>query len=180
MLGLIPALSFIKIKPIIPPTVGIIMLVASIVSVIVSVAMDKNGKKNFYYPTITAGIVGCIIVYCAKFFVDKNETAVTVILIIGGILIIGVSLIMAGLFTASYRDYIPQGKEGLFQGCRMVMYVLIPMIIGPIVAQFIINSFNKGVSADSIVYPMELFIGAAIIMIFAFIPAKYVRKHLKK
>ena len=115
-----------------------------------------------------------------SFFVDKNETAVTVILIIGGILIIGVSLIMAGLFTASYRDYIPQGKEGLFQGCRMVMYVLIPMIIGPIVAQFIINSFNKGVSADSIVYPMELFIGAAIIMIFAFIPAKYVRKHLKK
>ena len=59
---------------------------------------------------------------------------------------IGVSLVMAGLFTASYRDYIPKGKEGLFQGCRMVMYVLVPMIIGPIAAQIIITSANKGVN----------------------------------
>lgn len=169
----------LKLKDYIIP-IGIIMLVASVASVIVSVSMDKKGKKNFYYPTIAAGIIGCIIVYCAKFFVDKNLTAVTAILIVGGILIIGVSLVMAGLFTASYRDCIPQGKEGLFQGCRMVMYVLIPMIIGPVIAQLIINTCNKGVSADNIVYPMELFIGAAVIMLFAFIPARYVRNHLQK
>ena len=91
-------------------------------------------------------------------------------------MLIGVSLVMAGLFTASYRDYIPEGKEGLFQGCRMVMYVLVPMIIGPLVAQFIINAANRGVTNDSdIVYPMELFLGAAFVMLFCFIPAKVVR-----
>ena len=83
--------------------------------------------------------------------------------------------VMAGLFTASYRDYIPKGKEGLFQGCRMVMYVLVPMIIGPIAAQIIITSANKGVNDSERVYPMELFLGAAVIMLFAFIPAKIVR-----
>ena len=84
---------------------------------------------------------------------------------------------MAGLFTASYRDCIPKGREGLFQGCRMVLYVLVPMIIGPLIAQFIINQYNKGVtdSAD-IVYPMELFLGAAAVMVFCFIPASVVRK----
>lgn len=164
----------LKIKNYIIP-VGIIMVVAAIGSVIISALMDKYGKKHFYYPTIIAGIVGCIIIWCAKFFVDKDETAEVAILIVGGILVIGVSLVMAGLFTASYRDYIPKGKEGLFQGCRMVMYVLVPMIIGPIAAQIIITSANKGVNDSEIVYPMELFLGAAVIMLFAFIPAKIVR-----
>lgn len=164
----------LKIKNYIIP-VGIIMVVAAIGSVIISALMDKFGKKHFYYPTIIAGIVGCIVIWCAKFFIDKNETTEVAILIIGGILVIGVSLVMAGLFTASYRDYIPKGKEGLFQGCRMVMYVLVPMIIGPVVAQIIITSANKGVSDSDIVYPMELFLGAAIILLFAFIPAKIVR-----
>lgn len=164
----------LKIKNYIIP-VGIIMVVAAIGSVIISALMDKCGKKHFYYPTIIAGIIGCIIIWCAKFFVEKNETAEVAILIVGGILVIGVSLVMAGLFTASYRDYIPKGKEGLFQGCRMVMYVLVPMIIGPIAAQIIITSANKGVNDSEIVYPMELFLGAAVIMLFAFIPAKIVR-----
>lgn len=166
----------LKIKNYIIP-VGIIMVVAAVGSVVISVAMDKKGKKNFYYPTIIAGIVGCVILWMSKFFIGKNETALTAVLIVGGILVIGVSLVMAGLFTASYRDYIPQGKEGLFQGCRMVMYVLVPMIIGPIVAQAIIKGANRGVASENIVYPMELFLGAAVIMLFCFIPARIVRKN---
>lgn len=155
--------------------VGIIMVVSAVISVIVSAAMDKHGKKHFYYPTIIAGVAGCVIVWASKFLIGKNETALIAVLIFGGILIIGVSLVMAGLFTASYRDYIPKGKEGLFQGCRMVMYVLVPMIIGPLVAQTIINAANKGVADADIVYPMELFLGAAAVMLFCFIPAKIVR-----
>ena len=166
----------LKIKHYIIP-VGIIMVVAAVGSVVISVAMDKKGKKNFYYPTIIAGIVGCVILWMSKFLIGKNEDALTAVLIVGGILVIGVSLVMAGLFTASYRDYIPQGKEGLFQGCRMVMYVLVPMIIGPIVAQAIIKGANRGVASENIVYPMELFLGAAVIMLFCFIPAKIVRKN---
>lgn len=155
--------------------VGIIMVVSAVISVIVSAAMDKHGKKHFYYPTIIAGVVGCVIVWASKFLIGKKETALIAVLIFGGILIIGVSLVMAGLFTASYRDYIPKGKEGLFQGCRMVMYVLVPMIIGPLVAQTIINAANQGVADADIVYPMELFLGAAAVMLFCFIPAKIVR-----
>ncbi len=155
--------------------VGIIMVVAAVVSVIVSSAMDKHGKKHFYYPTIFAGILGCIVLWSAKFLIGKNPTALLAVLIVGGILVIGVSLVMAGLFTASYRDYIPEGKEGLFQGCRMVMYVLVPMIVGPIISQFIIEAFNKGLPEAEYVYPMELFLAVAVIMLLCFIPAKIVR-----
>ncbi len=166
-----------KIKNYIIP-IAIIGVVSAIGSVIVSALMDKYGKKHFYYPVISAGIVGSIVVWASKFLIGKNETTLIVVLVFGGILLVGVSLVMAGLFTASYRDYIPEGKEGLFQGCRMVMYVLVPMVIGPIVAQFIINMSNRGVTDESqIVYPMELFLGAAGVMLFCFIPATIVRKN---
>jgi len=156
--------------------IGIIMLVSAVGSVIVSSAMDKYGKRRFYYPVIAVGAIGSVIIWSSKFFIGKNQTVLTLLLIVGGIMTIGVNLIMAGLFTASYRDYIPTGKEGLFQGCRMVMYVLVPMIIGPLISQFIINTANKGVTNDAdIVYPMELFLGAAVVMLFCFIPAKIVR-----
>lgn len=164
----------LKIKNYIIP-VGIIMVLAAVISVVLSVIMDKKGKRNFYYPTIIAGVIGCIVIWSAKFFVDKNSTAETALLIIGGTLAIGVNLIMAGLFTASYRDYIPSGKEGLFQGCRIVMYVLVPMIIGPIIAQAIISFANRGVESQDIVYPMELFLGCAAVLLLCFIPSYYLR-----
>ena len=168
-----------KIKNYIIP-IGIIMVVAAVGSVIVSSAMDKYGKKRFYYPTIIAGSVGYVIIWLSKFFIDKNYTAELVLLIIGGVLAMGVNLVMAGLFTASYRDYIPKGKEGLFQGCRIVMYVLIPMIIGPLVAQIIINIHNVGVADENIVYPMELFLGAAAVLLFCLVPSKVVRDEQAK
>lgn len=164
----------LKIKNYIIP-VGIIMVLAAVISVVLSVIMDKKGKRNFYYPTIIAGVIGCIVIWSAKFFVDKNPMAQTALLIIGGTLAIGVNLVMAGLFTASYRDYIPSGKEGLFQGCRIVMYVLVPMIIGPIIAQAIISFVNRGVESQDIVYPMELFLGCAAVLLLCFIPSYYLR-----
>ncbi|MBR0540747.1 MAG: MFS transporter [Clostridia bacterium] len=169
-----------KIKNYIIP-IAVIIVVSAVGSVVISALMDKFGKKHFYYPVIIAGISGSVIVWAGKFFIGGNETALIAILIVGGILLVGVSLVMAGLFTASYRDYIPEGKEGLFQGCRMVMYVLVPMIIGPLVAQFIINMANRGVTNDKdIVYPMELFLGAAVVMLFCFIPATIVRNNQPK
>ena len=169
-----------KIKDYIIP-IAIIGVVAAVGSVVVSALMDKFGKKHFYYPVIIAGIAGSVIVWASKFLIGKNEKTLIAVLIVGGILLVGVSLVMAGLFTASYRDYIPEGKEGLFQGCRMVMYVLVPMVVGPLVAQFIINMANRGVTNEAdIVYPMELFLGAAFVMLFCFIPARIVRNNQPK
>lgn len=164
----------LKIKDYIIP-VGIIMVLAAGISVAVSVAMDKHGKRNFYYPTVIIGSLGCVVLYCSKFFIGKNDTAVLLLLVLGGIMAMGVNLVMAGLFTASYRDYIPHGKEGLFQGCRIVMYVLIPMIFGPLFAQGVINAMNKGVADSDIVYPMELFLVSAVVLLFCLIPSKIVR-----
>lgn len=156
----------------------VIVLGSAIVSVVMGNLMDKFGKEKFYYPTIIANIIGAIIVYCLK-FVLGDVTKMTVVICVGGVLVMGASLTMAGLFLGAFRDYIPKGKEGSFMGMRMCLFVLVPMIIGPLVAQFIINAVNMRTPEGMILYPPELFLGGAVVVAFACIPAYFVKKNDK-
>ena len=97
----------------------------------------------------------------------------------GGVLVMGASLVMAGLFLGAFRDYIPHGKEGSFMGMRMFLFVLVPMIVGPAVAQFTINKVNMRAPDGTILYPPELFLAGAIVVAFAVIPAFFVKKNDK-
>lgn len=155
-----------------------IIILAAVIAAVSSALMDKYGKSKFYYPTIIMSVVGGVILFCAKFVMD-NYPAKMAFLLLGGIPIMASSLMMAGLFVAAFRDYIPKGKEGSFQGVRMCMYVLIPMIIGPLVGQFIINTVNLRTPEGVILYPPELFLGATVIICLAFIPSYFVKRNDK-
>ncbi len=158
---------------------GVVVLGSAVISVLLGNAFDKYGKEKFYYPVILLNIVGALIAYALKFVIG-NQSAVIALLIVGGIGVMSASLAMSGLFLASFRDYIPKGKEGSFQGMRMFLFVLIPMLVGPGVGQFIINKVNMRTPTGEILYPPELFLGAAVVVAFAFIPAYFVKKNDKK
>lgn len=158
---------------------GAIVLLSALLSVVISVMMDKFGKEKFYYPTIILNVVGGLLVYTCKFFVG-NSGMLFAILIVGGTAVMAASLIMAGLFIGAFRDYIPSGKEGCFQGVRMFMFVLIPMIIGPIFGMIICNLFGwtELINGETVeIYPMELFLGGIILAALVFLPAYYVKRN---
>ncbi len=154
---------------------AIIIFASAVVAGVLSVLMGKYGREKFYLPTVIVNIIGGIVVYLVKFTMG-NESLKMAVLLIGGILIMSASLSMGGLFISSFRDYIPKGKEGSFQGIRMCLIVLLPMIIGPITGMIIIHAVGGTASDGSTLYPPELFLGGAIIVAFAIIPAIYVRK----
>ncbi len=156
----------------------VIVLGSAVLSVVMGNLMDKFGKEKFYYPTILANVIGAVIVYCLK-FVLGDETKMLALIMAGGVLVMGASLVMAGLFLGAFRDYIPHGKEGSFMGMRMFLFVLVPMIIGPAVAQFTINSVDMRASDGTILYPPELFLAGAVVVAFAVIPAYFVKKNDK-
>ncbi len=156
----------------------VIVLGSAILSVVMGNLMDKFGKEKFYYPTIFANVIGAVIVYCLK-FVLGDESKMLPLIMCGGVLVMGASLVMAGLFLGAFRDYIPHGKEGSFMGMRMFLFVLVPMIIGPAVAQFTINKVNMRATDGTILYPPELFLAGAIVVAFAVIPAFFVKKNDK-
>ena len=84
------------------------------------------------------------------------------------------------LFGAAVKDFIPEGKAGLFQGIRMIFVVLLPMVIGPFIgdmacrsaAQTIINEAN----AEVIVPAKNMFLWAGVVCIFALIPLYFLTK----
>lgn len=153
-----------------------IVLSSALISVIAGNLMDKYGKEKFYYPTIIVNIIGAFMIYCLKFVLGNMPKMMT-LTIIGGVAVMGASLVMAGLFLAAFRDYIPKGREGSFQGVRMCLFVLVPMIIGPAIAQFTINTVNQRTDTGEIVYPTELFLVAAVVVAFCLIPAYFVKRN---
>lgn len=172
-----------------------VILISAVLAVIGGKAMDKYGKDKFFYPVAIAGALGGFITYSAK-FVNCNPTLTFILFVVGGTLIETASLMSAGLFNATARDYTPKEKAGCFQGVRIVIYIMFPMIIASLLCPLLINSFGPVVTGYDVavgngyyaipeisgyeigahVYPFELFLFAGIVSIFSFIPTYIVKK----
>lgn len=181
------------------PLAAVILLSAG-VAVVGGKLMDKYGKDKFFYPVAAAGAVGGLLVYLVK-FVNNNVAATYVLFIVGGTLVEGASLLAAGLFNATARDYTPAEKAGCFQGVRIIIFVTLPMIIASIFCPIIINGFGpvveqfgvapgkgyfaipevaSGYKLGDTVYPFELFLFAAVVAALMFIPTYFVHRENKK
>ncbi|MCM1289729.1 MAG: MFS transporter [Corallococcus sp.] len=178
---------------------AVVIVLSAVIAVVGGKLMDKFGKEKFFYPVAVAGVAGGLLVYFIK-FVGNNMAAVYVMFILGGTLIEGASLLAAGLFNATARDYTPAEKAGCFQGVRIIIFVTLPMIIasifcpliidglGPVVKEFgqapaagyfpIQESFGYGLGDH--VYPFELFLFSAAAALLMFIPTYFVHKENKK
>ena len=181
------------------PLAAVILLSAAM-AVVGGKLMDKFGKDKFFYPVAAAGVVGGILVYLIK-FVNNNMVWVYILFILGGTLVESASLLAAGLFNATARDYTPAEKAGCFQGVRIIIFVTLPMIIASIVCPFIIKGFGPvlnqfgvapangyfaipqvpdGYEIGDNVYPFELFLFAAIVAALMFIPTYFVQRENNK
>ena len=152
---------------------AVIIVVGAVITGVLGVFFDKFGRKNFYFPLLAILIVGAVVVYCMQFM---DRSAYLPILIVGGSVLLGAILSVSGALTASFQDYIPKGAEGRFQGVRMCFTVLIPMVLGIVIAQLVgVNSLNAH-DEGQMKPPFELFLAAAVVAIVAAIPLIWVVK----
>ena len=166
--------------------IALIVVLSAIFSVLGGKLMDKYGKTHFYYPVAAIGVVGGLLCYLIKFVDPNNDLLKMIMLIIGGMLIMGGSMMCSGLFFATSRDHTPNDKAGCFQGIRMVIVIMLPMVLASLLCPFVIEAFGMEPTQDLInsgayrpgdkVYPYELFIFSAIIAAFVFIPAIICRR----
>ena len=160
--------------------IALIVVLSAALSVVGGKLMDKYGKTHFYYPVASIGVIGGLLCYFIKFVEPSNTLLKMIILIIGGTLIMGGSMMCSGLFFASSRDHTPKDKAGCFQGIRMVIVIMTPMVLASLLCPFVIEGFGTEPTAEMIaagayrpgdkVYPYELFLFSAIIAAFVFIP----------
>lgn len=143
--------------------VSIISLVAGIV---VLLKVYNKNKAAAFIPSVISLIIGLLIMFFAK-------TNLYFMLIGAAFTLIGYVVIMIQ-FGANVRDSIPQDKVGLFQGVRMIFFVLIPMVVGPTLGNYATKNSTVTITdvsgAESMLPTEMMFLYAAVVAVLIFIP----------
>jgi MFS family permease len=137
-------------------------------------AIFINKGKHFKIASfaIVIDIVGLIILYFAK--------SSTMFLLLLGVVLAGIGYVLISqTLTIWVKRLYPEDNRGQFEGVRIVFFVLIPMIMGPVIANPIIKYFGKPIivaGKEGMAPTSILFVVAAVIALISLIPIYYANK----
>jgi MFS family permease len=147
---------------------------------------DKMSKSKLLYAAAIILSLGLFGMYFASMIPAENKLLLMVAFGIGGFFMICGNIFSTALNGAIMRDHTPEGAVGKMQGVRMVASVLIPMLIGPAIA----NELNKNLGGKqltgldaltSLYVPVrEIFLAGAIIALLALAVIPLIQKAEKK
>ncbi len=157
------------------PTVIVIVLIGVLLVGLGIIAFgkltDKIGKKNsIVIATVlfAAGLIG------AGFAKGTAPFLICAIPFLAGYALLGI------LLNSTVRDYTPEDKTGLFQGIRMIFFVLIPMIVGPTIGDEVCKRAYGAVFLENGIEKYEpcaeMFLAAGIVAVLTLIPIIILRK----
>lgn len=149
---------------------GVVLIAASIVSVVSGRFIDRMGKLRFAVPAsliLLAGLVG-------MYFVRKSLG----VILAGAVMMSGYMMMTAAL-SANIRDWTPADKIGHFQGIRMIFAVLLPMVIGPSIGAAVIrgggSTYVELGQVKSVPTP-DIYLAAAVIVLLTAVPVALLRR----
>ncbi len=150
---------------------GAIVIVAMLVGIVLMLKLAAKNKA--------ACLVPCAFLMIAGLVILSTSTNIHVILIGLVPAVIG-NLIVGIQFNAAIKDFIPEGKAGLFQGIRMIFAVLLPMIIGPALGDIACRNsaitYANEFGVETIVPSKSMFLYAAIVAAFLLVPLFFLIK----
>lgn len=143
---------------------GIVLIVASVVSVVSGSFIDRIGKLRFALPALLVMEAGLV----AMFF----TRSVPAVILAGIVMMSGYMLVLAAL-SATVRDFTPLDKVGHFQGIRMIFAVLLPMVIGPYIGAAAIRNSHSTYEDLGVVKRLptpSIFLAAAAVLLLTILP----------
>ena len=142
-----------------------IVVVALVVGMVVLLKLAGKNKALALVPGVILATAGLLLL--------STSTNIHIILI-GVVPALVGNLVITIQLNAAIKDFIPQGKAGLFQGIRMIFVVLLPMIIGPALGDLACRNsaitYANEYGVETIVPSSSMFLYAAIVAIFAIVP----------
>lgn len=152
---------------------GVVLIAASLVSVLSGRLIDRLGKLRFTLPASAVMFAGLVAMYFAR-----GQLAV---ILAGCVMMSGYMLVTASL-SGKVRDLTPPDKAGHFQGIRMLFAVLLPMIIGPQIGSAVIkggDSTYVELGVTKTVPTPGIFLAAAGVLLLTLIPVFILRRREK-
>lgn len=144
------------------------IILAAIFTVFYGKLIDRFGFVKTSVISISIYILGLILL---------GLITNVVFVFIGTLFMMMGYLSLTACFNAAIRDNTPKKEIGLFQGIRIFVSVLIPMLVGPWIGSFISNAFSAnnagegflGVAGNDYTPSSLIFIASAVVAIFTFI-----------
>ena len=151
------------------------IVVAAVFTVLYGRFIDRLGFVKSIILPFTMFIVGLIIL---TLFTH------TALVFIGSLLMIAGFLAVNSVYGVMIRDYTPKQKVGLFQGIRIVVGVLIPMLVGPWIGSLVSSSSaidaGFGVVGDDYTPSSLIFIAGAVVSLLSIITIYFIARSVKK
>ncbi len=166
---------------------GLAIVLGAAINLFLGGISDKLDKTKLLY--IAAGVmaVGLLGMYFADF---DDHIATLIVFGVAGFVMITGYIFFSALSGAIVRDYTPENDAGKLQGVRMIFYVLIPMLVGPMIGNAINQAANiplpdlgsADVMTTQFIPAPEIFLAGAIVTLltFALIPLLVKTKKEKK
>ncbi len=143
---------------------GVVLILASLVSVLSGRIIDKRGKLTVAAPAGGIAFVGLLMMFFAR-----SVPAV----IVSGTVMLGGSMVLSACLQGLIRDYTPQRKAGRFQGIRILFQALIPMVTGPYIGSAVIGHTGRTYEDLGVVKEVptaEIFLFSALTLLLIAIP----------
>ena len=153
---------------------GVVLIAASLVSVLSGRVIDRVGKLRFAFPAATIMLLGLVGMYAVR-----SQSGV---MLAGTVMMSGYMMLSAAL-SATIRDWTPADKVGHFQGIRMIFAVLLPMVIGPALGAAVIRgsagTYVELGQVKSVPTP-GIYLAAAAVLLLTAVPVVLLRKREKE
>ena len=151
------------------------IVIAAVFTILYGRTVDRRGFLRSIILPLVLFLAGC-----AMLTVLANAPGVFV----GSMLMLSGYLGSVACFGAEIRNNTPAGRVGLYQGIRIFMVVLVPMLIGPWIGSAISASSGAvvgfGVVGDGFTPSSLIFAGGAAVALLTFIVLYFIRRESKK
>lgn len=146
------------------------IVLAALFTVFYGKFIDKNGFVKSSIISLSIYILGLVLL---------GLITNIIFVFIGTLLMMMGYLSLTACFNASIRDNTPKKEVGLFQGIRIFVSVLIPMIVGPWIGSILSNSGSDaflGVAGDDYTPSSLIFIASAIVALLTFMVIYFINE----
>ncbi len=151
---------------------GIVILVAAIVSIVYGSNSHRFPRLPVLLITIIINSILLIIFYFVRSF--------GMVIFIQAI-ILSFAMVNGIVLLSWIQDLYPSEDRGKFQGIRMVFFVAIPMVFGPIIGSNVIKSYGEpimeGLEIAGYIPSPEIFLFSGIVSLLALVPLYFILRY---
>ncbi|MFG1898487.1 MFS transporter [Micromonospora zamorensis] len=149
---------------------GVVLLGASVVSVVVGRFIDRMGRVSF--------LLAAVAVYAAGLFSMYLARGTFQVIAAGLLMMSGFMLVLAPI-GALVRDFSPPERAGHVQGLRMIFAILVPMVVGPYLGAAVINGAGETYTDLGVVKQVPtpgIFLAALAVLALILVPVLALRR----